>query len=179
MAKLANEAVILDRYLFRRLLEQDTGRRPVQPEHLLWLLELMDSTMLPTSRVVLLADDEAPGKPWDKRPPSRVDAAEVADTIRRLWRRPSQSRIAEVQVVVGPWKQRGAPLPHDRHLRFNVNSAIGFPQGLDRLSTPTITDPDGLNWHHRQGTTAMASVLAEEARVLDGTNRGFTRASVR
>ena len=67
-------------------------------------------------------------------------------------------------------------MPHDRHVRFNVGAAVIFPEGVDRLATPTIEDPDGLNWHYRQGSRAVEPVLAAEERVLNHRNRGVTRA---
>jgi hypothetical protein len=51
---------------------------------------------------------------------------------------------------------------------------VTFNQGLDRLATPRIKEPDGLNWHYRQGWSALESVLAAEDRALNRRNRGLT-----
>jgi hypothetical protein len=53
---------------------------------------------------------------------------------------------------------------------------VTFTQGLDRLATPTIEEPDGLNWHYRQGS-AVQPVLAADTRAMDFRNGDVTRAA--
>ncbi|MGO4342874.1 hypothetical protein [Pedococcus sp. 2YAF34] len=179
MARLSNEVVVLDRYLFRQLVQQDTGRRPAQPEHVQWLAEKLDATMLPGSRVVLLADDEAPADRSRMAPPRQVSAGELADTLRRAGGNRPWRRLEQVKIVVGPWRQRGSLLPHDRHIRFNINAAISIPQGFSRLSAPVIEDEDGLNWHYRHGASAVSPLVAAERRVQDPGHRGFSECCIR
>jgi hypothetical protein len=170
LARLSSEVVILDRYLFQRLLEKNARGGSGADDHVCWLLEQLDTYMPHLSRVTLIANDEAP----QNRP--RVKAKDVAAIIERYWLHRAAGSLKHVDVVLAPWWQRGQSLPHDRHVRFNVGAAVTFPQGLGRLAKPTIEDPDGLNWHYRQGSRAVEPLHAAEERVLDHRNRGVTKA---
>jgi hypothetical protein len=170
LARLSSEVVVLDRYLFQRLLEKNARGGSGTDEQVCWLLEQLDIHMPPGSVVTLIAHDLAP----QSRPP--VNAQDIAALIERYWLHRATGHLKLVNVVVAPWRQRRQSLPHDRHIRFNVGAAVTFPQGLGPLATPTIQDPDGLNWHYRQGSRAVEPVLAAEERVLDYRNHGVTRA---
>lgn len=177
LARLSNEAFVLDRYLFQRLLYKHARGGSGGMEHVCWLLESLDRDAPAGSKVTLMAHDEAPQDRGQSGPPPRVNASDIAAIINHFWRHRAAGNLEVIEVVIAPWRQRGQTLPHDRHVRFNVGAAVTFNQGLDRLATPTIEDPDGLNWHYRQGAPALHSVLAEEGRVLDGRNVGVTRAT--
>lgn len=178
LARLSNEAVILDRYLFHKLLAKPTAGGSGAEEHVCWLLECLDRDMPAGSKVTLIAHDEAPQDRGRSGPIPRVNASDIAALIERFWLYRPAGGLGLVEVVIAPWRQRRRLLPHDRHVRFNVGAAVTFAQGLDRLATPKIEEPDGLNWHYRQGASAVGSVLAAEVRVLDGRNRGVSRATV-
>jgi hypothetical protein len=177
LARLSNETVVLDRYLFQQLLRRQTGGGSGGEEHVCWLLECLDRDMPSGSRVTLIAHDEAPQDRRLTGPAPRVHASAIAALIERTWRHSASGNVDRVDVVVAPWRQRRQLLPHDRHIRFNVGAAVSFTQGLDRLATPTIEEPDGLNWHYRQGSSAVQPLLAAEVRVLESRS-GLSRATV-
>jgi hypothetical protein len=177
LARLSNEAVVLDRYLFQRLLKGQAGRGSGGNEHVCWLLDCLDRNMPRGSRVTLIAHDEAPQDRRLPGPPPRVNASAIAALIERSWSNRAGGNLDLIEVVVAPWRQGRQLLPHDRHIRFNIGAAVTFTQGLDRLATRTIEEPDGLNWHYRQGTSAVQPLLAAEFRVLESRN-GLSRATV-
>jgi hypothetical protein len=175
LARLSSEVVVLDRYLFHRLLEKEARGGSGVDEHVCWLLERFDETMLAGSTVTLIAHDEALQERGRTGPPPQVTALRIAALVERFWLHRAAGRLQLVKVVVAPWWQLRQALPHDRHVRFHIGAAVTFTQGLDRLATPNIEDPDGLNWQYRQGSPAVDSVLAEESRVLD--SRRLSRAT--
>jgi hypothetical protein len=177
LAHLSNEAVILDRYLFHRLLEKQARGGSGGEEHVCWLLEHLDRDMPAGSTVTLIAHNEAPQDRRRTSAPHLVTASDIATLVDRLWLPRATGSLELVKVVLSPWRQRGQLLPHDRHIRFNVGAAVTFTQGLDRLATPTIEEPEGLNWHYRQGS-AVEPVLAADTRAMDFRNRDVTRAAL-
>lgn len=155
LSRCSSAVSVVDGYLFGRLWDD---RR--NPDHVVWLLEHLDDVVIDQATVTLFS-----------RKGDGSSANAIGDRILRKWVRSSERRISSLRIVLVPdrvWMngrpgQRG-PMPHDRHIRFNVGGAIGISAGLDRLSNPTIWDPNGMKWDFKWDPRALEPLSLAEGR---------------
>lgn len=152
LARTSRSAVVVDKYLFKKLLGR--GRKP-DPEQVIWLLENLDSSI--HEGTVTLIGQVGSGS---------SSAIQIADTILQHWRRHPAHGVHQLRVVLAP----GRSLPHDRHVRFGVGGVVILPAGFDRLSEPFIWDKDGMNWQYKWQPEAVKLLKAAETRCFESNN---------
>lgn len=159
---------IYDRYLFSELTRRGQFLpSPTQPnEALVWILRLLDSQAPDGLVVRLFAGTEGPPQ---RGPAQHPDSAHQAlEILSKAWARPNAGAISRVEILAGPWKQRGKLMPHDRHIRFGENRAISIPAGLDRLKAPTVQETAGMAWKYHWSTQSVAPLISTEKELESG-----------
>ncbi|MFC7497070.1 MULTISPECIES: hypothetical protein [unclassified Nocardioides] len=144
MATGAMTATILDGYLFAN--EARGG------DHVVWMLEHLDSVMAGGATVRLLANS---------RHSRGLDPQKVAEAVRDRWAPLKVGRLSRVEVLLGTPSQ-GRRFPHDRHVRFSTGSAVKVPAGFDRLSEQRIWDTSGMWWTYFWQSSALDDLRDDE-----------------
>ncbi|MHB1008433.1 MAG: hypothetical protein ACYC1E_04130 [Propionibacteriaceae bacterium] len=142
--------------MFKDLLK---NRRRVDGEHVVWLLQRLETTLTGDGRVTLIAQRAG-----------TETAQEVLHAIDASWR-PRGPRRMEIVVVLAPKSPSGKSdvrFPHDRHIRFDVGAAVVVPAGFDRLRESTIQDPDGMKWDYKWAAEPLAALQSAEQRCSQG-----------
>lgn len=158
LAAGARSTTILDRYLFKSVLDIAAGQpwaRNWGGEHLGWLLGHLDEVMAPDSEVCLIGQCPAQY--------SSFSADDTAKAIQDMWKPSPSGRLAVVELVLAPTSS-GSKFPHDRHIRFGNGAAIGVTAGFDRLRAPRITDDDGMEWSFSWRPESLHALEKKEVR---------------
>lgn len=143
LAQCTRNVVITDRYVFERMWDDaDHNRRRDMPEHVSWLLERLDSALLPGASVKVIGQRRRDDN-WGNR--GRWTVQQTAAMIRDVWARTETKRIERLEVVLAdPRGER----PHDRHIRFGDIAAIDINAGVDMLCEPTVRKREGMKWSY-------------------------------
>lgn len=157
LVQTSKQVTIFDRYLFSELLRRSqTSSSPNEPdEALVWIMRMLDKYGNDGIVVRLFGATASNGQ----HPDSVEHAARL---LRAAWVRSTPGAIAQVDLVAGPWKQRGKKMAHDRHLRFGGTRAISLPAGLDMLKAPVIVDEVGMEWNYKWKAPGIAPLIASE-----------------
>lgn len=163
LAKASREIAIFDRYLFSELTRRSQmPPSPTDPnEALVWILRMLDNHCKDGIVVRLFSATADNGQ-------HPVSVRHAAQLLRAAWARTSSGSIARVEIVMGPWKQRGQKMPHDRHIRFGENRAISLPAGLDMLKTPAVEDGSGMAWTYHWKAPAVNPLIVSERQLQTG-----------
>lgn len=159
LAECTRNIVITDRFVFERMWDDaDANHNRQAPEHVCWLLDRLDSTLLPQATVKIVGQSRRKDSPTHKR---RWTTQETVDMIRKNWTRAEFQRIERVEIVQAePYGER----PHDRHIRFGDVGLIDINAGVDMLSMPTVMKKQGMKWSY--GYTPDALRESKEATKL-------------
>lgn len=161
LAQCTRNVVITDRYVFHRMWDAaDENRRRDTPEHVSWLLERLDSALLPGASVKLIGQRRRHDNRENK---SRWSAQQTAAMIRDVWTRTETKRIERLEVVLA--EPRGER-PHDRHIRFGDIAAIDINAGVDMLCEPTVRKREGMKWSYGYMPSEL-NVYKDAARWLE------------
>ncbi|MEU4421496.1 hypothetical protein AB0F81_12785 [Actinoplanes sp. NPDC024001] len=158
LATGAQQATVVDRYLFKALWDLTTGKHWTtgwRGEHLGWLLRRLDAVMGASAEVRLIGAAS--------RDHPTMTAERTADALRTLWAPESAGRLARVTITLAA-PGRPASFPHDRHIRFSTGGAVLLAAGFDRLRAAVITDEDGMNWQYRWSRAALQELTSTERR---------------
>lgn len=143
LAECTRNVVITDRYLFERMWDDvDDNHRRDSPEHVCWLLQRLDSALLPGASVKIIGQRRRHDNRGNR---GRWSAQQTAAMIRDIWRRTDTKRIERLEVVLA--EPRGER-PHDRHIRFGDIAAIDINAGVDILCEPTVRKREGMKWSY-------------------------------
>lgn len=166
LARPAKNISILDRYILKGMQSREDNHprsNRWDEDVLTWLLRKIDCVEGSDVEVDICAGVGQQGTPQTP--------AEALDLIHRCWRPRSLTRIKAINLHVGEWERPDGWLPHDRHIRFGKVSVIALPGGLDRLSSRTIRDLDGMNWTYKWNADQAESFRSAEARVRKAHHR--------
>jgi len=143
LAECTRTVVITDRFIFERLWDDaDRSITRAVPEHLCWLLERLDSTLLPSATVKIVGQSRRKDGPAHK---GRWTTQQTSHLIQASWARSSVRRIKRVEIVQAePYGER----PHDRHIRFGDVGLVDINAGVDMLSTPKVIKKQGMKWSY-------------------------------
>lgn len=165
LALESHQATIVDRYLFNHVTRRG---QPRQDGHVAWLLEHLTQSLRTPGRVTLVGEQ-----------PDDMTPSGVVESVERLHRRRGAQKV-EVEVAVVAQKSRASDgqllFPHDRHIRFDIGSAILLPAGFDRLGHPCVRDLDGMKWSYVWTKAALQNLISAEERCL--TASGTTRTTL-
>lgn len=144
LAECSRNVVITDRFVFERMWDDaDEARCRNEPEHISWLLERLDATLVPRATVKIVGQGRRQDS-WGSNK-KRWSTGDTADLIRQHWQRSVPGRIEKLEIVLAePRRER----PHDRHIRFGDIGAIDINAGLDRLCEPSVEQKEGMKWSY-------------------------------
>ncbi|WP_461163597.1 hypothetical protein [Arthrobacter sp. R4-81] len=160
LARSAKNISILDRYILKGMQTREDNRPQSNrwdEDVLTWLLRKIDCVEGPAVEVDICAGIGRQGTPHTP--------AYALALLRRSWKPGDRTRITAINLHVGEWERPDGWLPHDRHIRFGKVSVVALPGGLDRLSSHTVRDLDGMNWTYKWNVDQAQSFRSAEARV--------------
>ena len=158
LTRRSSSFVMFDRYLLKELASRQSRSSQAHPEHLVWLLEHIDSAAALRASVHLVAQAQPEH--------GILDAQDALDLVLSSWT-PVAGNITELKVTVSSWTDTGRR-PHNRHFRFGKSLGFDLIEGFDRLRSPNLWDPEGIRWQYHWLPSAIGAMVRRETDIAGG-----------